>query len=207
MIMIFMIVGVAIFSTSRCLSQATSPDSTQITLPRTNNIPELYPDMEQNGVLEQDIANNENILDFHTLGEPKSLALTHQPGFIWPTNGQLRSGFGYRKRPMGGSSRFHRGIDISAPKGTVIYAAQSGQIVHAARYGLMGKCVIIKHDKDFVTYYAHCTQILVKPGQWVTKGQSIALVGSTGLSTGPHVHFEIRQNGVPLDPLKFVHQN
>jgi len=78
--------------------------------------------------------------------------------------------------------------------------------VHAERYGLMGNCVILKHDNNFASYYAHCSKILVKSGEWVVKGQAIALVGSTGLSTGPHLHFEIRQNGVPINPLKYVQQ-
>ena len=124
--------------------------------------------------------------------------------FRWPAEGRLTSGFGYRQHPMGGGGKFHRGIDIAAEQGTEIYAAQTGRVVHAGWNGLLGKCVIIQHTNDYVTYYGHCSKILIKPNQWVDKGQVIARVGSTGHSTGPHLHFEIHKNGVPVNPMNYL---
>ncbi len=158
---------------------------------------------EANGLDEnQSLAKNQEI--FIPDAKPNKSLLASQSGFGWPVNGHVTSGFGYRQHPMGGGTRFHRGVDIAAELGTPIYAAQSGHVEHADWYGLMGKCVIIKHANDYSTYYAHCSRIVAESGQWVKRGQLIAYVGSTGLSTGPHVHFEIRRNDVPLNPMRFL---
>lgn len=126
-------------------------------------------------------------------------------GFIMPVDGHVTSGFGYRHHPIEGGIRFHSGIDIAAEYRTTIFASQSGRVVTAGWHGLLGKCVIIQHDNDFVTLYGHCSRTLVLAGQQVEKGQAIALVGSTGLSTGPHVHFEIRQKGIAVNPISYMH--
>ncbi|MBN4069545.1 M23 family metallopeptidase, partial [bacterium AH-315-G05] len=100
--------------------------------------------------------------------------------------------------------RRHEGIDIAAPIGTPIIAADGGVVTFAGRRGAYGKLVIINHENGFQTYYAHCNGFNVKVGERVHKGQKIATVGNTGRSTGPHVHFEVRKNGVPVNPLSFV---
>jgi len=119
-------------------------------------------------------------------------------GFLWPSRGVLRSRFGWRY-----VSR-HNGIDISAPLGTSIDAAMAGRVRFAGWYGGYGKTVIIDHGNGVTTLYGHASQLTVHAGQRVEAGQLIARVGSTGRSTGPHLHFEIRVNGRPLDPLKYL---
>lgn len=118
--------------------------------------------------------------------------------FANPTRGRLTSPFGMRW------GRRHEGIDIAAPIGTPIIAADGGVVTFAGRRGAYGKLVIINHENGFQTYYAHCNGFNVKVGERVHKGQKIATVGNTGRSTGPHVHFEVRKNGVPVNPLSFV---
>ena len=97
------------------------------------------------------------------------------------------------------------GLDIATEYGTPVRAAQSGKVIHAGWYGLMGKCVIIQHEDGYVTYYAHLSRVDIDAGVNVARGQHIGDVGSTGLSTGPHLHFEVRRNNVPINPIRLVH--
>jgi LysM repeat protein len=130
--------------------------------------------------------------------------LAKGPDFIWPVRGRLTSKFGYRQHPMGGGRKFHRGIDVAAPVGKSVLAAKSGKVTYASRRGTLGLTVIIDHKDGFQTIYGHNSKILVKVGQKIEQGQQIAQVGSTGLSTGPHVHFEIRKGGRAVDPLPYL---
>ena len=118
---------------------------------------------------------------------------------IWPVKGQLTSRFGNR------SGRHHDGIDIGARRGTSIVAAAEGKVMFAGwgptGYGLM---IIIKHKNDLTTVYAHNSHIHVHKNQMVKKGQKIASVGSTGRSTGPHLHFEVRNDSLPMNPLNYL---
>ena len=118
---------------------------------------------------------------------------------IWPTKGTLTSSFGKR------NGRKHEGIDIAAPKGTPIYSAAEGEVVFSG-WGPTGygKMVIIKHQHHLTTVYAHNSKILVKKGVRVKQGQKISLMGSTGRSTGPHLHFEVRNNTEPKNPIKYL---
>ena len=117
----------------------------------------------------------------------------------WPTKGTLTSSFGKR------NGRKHEGIDIAAPKGTPIYSAAAGEVVFSG-WGPTGygKMVIIKHQHHLTTVYAHNSKILVKKGTRVKQGQKISLMGSTGRSTGPHLHFEVRNNTEPKNPIKYL---
>ena len=124
--------------------------------------------------------------------------------FIFPVNGPITSPFGYRIHPVMGTTRFHSGLDFGVDHGTSIKAADNGVVIVAEWYGGYGNCLIIDHGHDTTTLYGHCSQLFVKQGDGVQKGQSVAAVGSTGMSTGPHLHFEVRQAGTPVDPLGFL---
>jgi len=124
--------------------------------------------------------------------------------FAYPVNARITSGFGNRRHPILGYSRFHAGIDFGAPHGTTIHAADSGQVIFAGWYGGYGRAVIIDHGNGITTLYAHASRLYVSVGQAVGQGQAIAAIGSTGLSTGPHLHFEVRQNGNPVNPMAYL---
>lgn len=120
--------------------------------------------------------------------------------YVWPVHGRITSYFGRRNLGLGTSS-FHRGLDVAAPTGTAIVASRSGTVAFAGWSGSYGYLVRVRHAGGDETWYAHQSRILVNVGQWVDQSQVIGRVGSTGLSTGPHVHFEIRRHGTSLDPL------
>ncbi len=117
--------------------------------------------------------------------------------FIWPTAGKVSSYFGER------DGRPHHGVDIPRPKGSPIHAAKAGTVIAAGWNGDYGKCVDISHGNGVVTRYAHCSKITVKPGDTVSKGELIGLVGETGRASGPHLHYEVRIGGRPVNPTKF----
>ena len=118
-----------------------------------------------------------------------------------PVAGSITSGFGYRLHPIYKVRKMHTGVDISASSGTPIHAAAGGTVVHAGRWGGYGNCVIIDHGGGLATLYAHCSSLAVSSGQEVKQGETVGYVGSTGLSTGPHLHFEVRRDGNPVDPM------
>jgi murein DD-endopeptidase MepM/ murein hydrolase activator NlpD len=124
--------------------------------------------------------------------------------FVFPANANISSGFGNRVHPILGYSRFHAGIDFAASHGSAIRAADSGRVIFSGWYGGYGQTVIIDHGNGVSTLYAHASRLYVNEGQNVQQGQSIAAVGSTGLSTGPHLHFEVRQNGNPVNPMAYL---
>lgn len=124
--------------------------------------------------------------------------------FIMPVNGRLSSGYGYRRHPIYKVRKFHTGIDIAAPSGTPIRCGGDGTVVHAARWGGYGRCIIVDHGGGLATLYGHCSRLAVTKGQSVTQGQVIGYVGSTGMSTGPHLHFEVRRNGRHTNPKSFL---
>jgi murein DD-endopeptidase MepM/ murein hydrolase activator NlpD len=123
----------------------------------------------------------------------------------WPVEGQLTSPFGERDHVMGGGgTRFHAGIDLSVPSGTPVQAAEDGIVVFAGYNGAYGRAVKLDHAHGFSTLYAHNSRVLVHVGQHVKAGQVICLSGSTGRSTGPHLHFEVHKDGWPVDPLSHL---
>jgi murein DD-endopeptidase MepM/ murein hydrolase activator NlpD len=118
----------------------------------------------------------------------------------------LSSGFGYRDDPMNGKSRFHEGVDIVAPRGTPVIAPADGVVVYAGWDNGLGRMVVIAHGYGYSTAYGHCDSLLVGRGERVRRGDVIAYIGSTGRSTGPHLHYEVRLNGKLINPYKFLVQ-
>ncbi|MBR2069694.1 MAG: peptidoglycan DD-metalloendopeptidase family protein [Candidatus Gastranaerophilales bacterium] len=141
-----------------------------------------------------------------TQKEGVSVAVTG--GFVKPVNGKITSPFGWRIHPIFKRKIFHSGLDIAVPYGTPIKAANSGRVIFVGWYSGYGKVVIIDHGNingiPTTTLYAHMSQTLTKQGANIAKGQVIGKVGTTGYSTGPHLHFEVRQKGNPVNPLNFV---
>jgi murein DD-endopeptidase MepM/ murein hydrolase activator NlpD len=126
------------------------------------------------------------------------------PTLLPIADGWYSSNFGYRIDPFTGANSFHEGIDFPADAGTPIVAAASGKVVEAGWHPQYGKVIEIDHGNGLLSRYAHASSILVQDGELVVRGQHIGAVGSTGRSTGPHLHFEVRLNGVPQDPARFL---
>lgn len=135
--------------------------------------------------------------------EEQKLMLSSTPT-IWPVKGWISSGFGYRISPFTGRRVFHEGLDIATKYNAPVKAAAKGIVVFAGRKAGYGKTVIIDHGYGYITKYGHNNALKVKAGDKVGKGDIIAEVGSTGRSTGPHVHYEVLVNGIPVNPLKFI---
>ena len=128
------------------------------------------------------------------------------PQFTMPCRrSRISSRFGYRKDPFTGRRAFHSGVDFAPGYGASAVAAMDGYVKYAGYMGGYGKLVVIRHTNGYTTRYGHLSRILVRKGKYVRQGQQIGKVGSTGRSTGPHLHFEIRKNGRPKNPLDFVH--
>lgn len=127
-------------------------------------------------------------------------------GFRWPlsASGRISSYFGYRDAPTAGASSFHKGIDVAVPTGTTVLASKAGKVVTAAYSSSAGNYVALYHGDGVYTYYMHCSSLKVSVGDRVSGGQKIALSGSTGISTGPHLHFAININGSYVNPLNYV---
>jgi murein DD-endopeptidase MepM/ murein hydrolase activator NlpD len=122
------------------------------------------------------------------------------PAFVLPVSGRPSSGYGLRADPVHGTQVNHRGLDVAAPTGTAVAAAARGTVVHAGPAGTYGNLVTLRHDNGFETRYAHLSAVDVKVGDQVEAGAGVGKVGSTGHSTGPHLHFEVRHDGVAIDP-------
>lgn len=126
------------------------------------------------------------------------------PTFIYPLSGRLSSGFGKRKAPKKGASTYHKGLDFAVPTGTAVRATCGGVVTRAGWGSGYGYCVYIRHPDGKESRYGHCSKVLVKAGQSVKQGEKIALSGNTGVSTGPHLHFEILVGGSQVNPLKYL---
>jgi murein DD-endopeptidase MepM/ murein hydrolase activator NlpD len=123
---------------------------------------------------------------------------------IWPLNGPITSEFGWRTHPIFGTQRYHSGLDIGGDYGLPIVAAASGTVIHSGWISGYGYTVIIDHGGGITTLYGHNESLLVGEGESVSQGQTIAMCGSTGNSTGPHCHFEVRENGEPVSPYSYL---
>ncbi|HTM49614.1 MAG TPA: M23 family metallopeptidase [Bryobacteraceae bacterium] len=123
---------------------------------------------------------------------------------IWPIDGRLMGPFGRRSDPFSGEGAMHTGVDISAPMGTPVKSAADGVVSYAQYYGGYGKLVVITHNTGMQTYYAHLSKFDVIAGQEIRQGELVGRVGSTGRVTAPHLHYEVRVGGVPVNPYRFL---
>lgn len=166
-------------------------------------------------VQEQDAIIKEAEAGLAKIAAEKQAELVKQSGgssragsssYIWPSDCyEITDYFGWREQPCPGASTYHQGVDIGASYGTPIYACASGQVTLAEYYGGYGNCVMIAHNSGYTTLYGHQSELNCYEGQWVEQGQVIGYVGSTGASTGPHIHLSfINSNGDFVDPLNFV---
>ena len=144
-------------------------------------------------------------ISFTPPSRPKPAIRRVNTKLLWPLkSGRISSKFGYRKSPLSGKRQYHSGLDIAAPSGRLIRASANGVVTRSGRIsGGCGYGVFIKHG-EYETIYCHASKVLVKKGDRVKSGQGIAKVGSTGHSTGPHLHFEVRKNNKSYNPLKFL---
>ena len=124
--------------------------------------------------------------------------------FSWPLRGPITSGFGIRTHPFSGDKKFHCGMDIGAEEGSIIRSAGEGTVIFSGWKDAYGNMVVISHENNFLTIYAHNSRLLVGVNEKIKKGQKIALSGKTGAVTGAHLHFEIRKGIVPLNPLRIL---
>ncbi len=123
---------------------------------------------------------------------------------VWPVNGRLMGGFGVRLDPFSGEGAMHTGIDISAAYGTPVHATADGIVIHAGWNGGYGRCVIVDHGNNYQTWYAHLSRMDVIEGQEIRQGEVLGEVGSTGRSTGAHLHYEVRIASTPVNPYRFL---
>lgn len=135
--------------------------------------------------------------------EAQKNMLAHTPA-IRPAKGWITSRFGYRQSPFTGKREIHKGLDIANRKGTPIVATANGVVSFIGKKGLLGNVVIIDHGHGIVTRYAHLDKVKSKQGERVQRGAVIAFMGNTGRSTGPHLHYEVRLNGLPINPSKYI---
>lgn len=123
---------------------------------------------------------------------------------IWPVKGNINSGYGNRWDPFARHNQFHSGLDISGTMGQNIYAPADGKVSWVGKQGAYGNLIVVEHEGHVSTYYGHLSKFAVTVGDTVTRGQIIGYIGATGFATGPHLHYEIRVHGEPINPAKYV---
>ncbi|SFR65111.1 murein hydrolase activator EnvC family protein [Anaeromicropila populeti] len=155
---------------------------------------------------QEELQNNNGNNDSTNQDDTSDSGVVSSEGFRWPLNvsGTITSQFGYRTAPTAGASTYHKGIDIAVSSGTSIVAAAGGTVVTSAYQAAAGNYIMIYHGDSIYTVYMHCSAVYVSVGQEVSQGEVIAAVGSTGVSTGPHLHFGISVNGSYVNPLTYV---
>jgi len=190
----------AVEDTSRKLAEKSGVIHEQVTTPGAGG-PALPMDAQTLEVLEAKMNRLEQDIRAYE-------AILRERGYtpsIWPVNGRLESGFGGRRNPFGGSSyEFHSGQDIDAPSGEPVIAGASGKVVFAGWQNGYGQLVVIDHGGGLTTRYGHLSNIDVIEGQMVSRAEFLGRVGSTGRSTGPHLHYEVRINDEPVNPLQYL---
>ena len=149
------------------------------------------------------MSREESLSELEKLLQNKREMLTHTPS-IWPVHGWVTSGFGFRTDPFTGLAQMHEGLDISNREGTPVIASADGIVSATGKDFTYGNVVVISHGFGIISRYNHLSKILVGAGRKVKRGDIIAEVGTTGRSTGPHLHYEIRVNGIPINPRRYI---
>ena len=154
--------------------------------------------------LESEASSQEQSLsELEKLLQSKKEMLVHTPS-IWPVHGWVTSGFGFRTNPFTGLNQMHEGLDIANRIGTPVIAPADGIVSDTGRDSTHGNVVVISHGFGINSRFLHLSKIVVRAGQKVKRGDKIAEVGTTGISTGPHLHYEIKVNGIPVNPLRYI---
>ena len=154
----------------------------------------------------------ESVEDYNFLRGVNSLALRSHAGAmrtvakpsLWPVDGRLMGPFGQRNDPFSGEGEFHTGVDISAPQGTSVRATADGVVTTSEWSGGYGRLVVVDHGGGIQTYYAHLSRFFVHPGQEIRRGELVGAVGATGRVTAPHLHYEVRLGGAPVNPYRYL---
>jgi murein DD-endopeptidase MepM/ murein hydrolase activator NlpD len=174
----------------------------------------LKGEKDENGLIQQmqtDIerlqseamSREDSLSELEKLLQGKKEMLAHTPS-IWPVMGWVTSGFGFRTNPFTGLTQMHEGMDVSNRVGTSVIAPGSGMISDTGNDLSHGKFVVISHGFGMTTRYNHLSKVLVRAGQKVNRGDKVAEVGTSGKSTGPHLHYEVRVNGIPVNPMRYI---
>ena len=161
--------------------------------------------LRTNGVTRQVLTSSTELFFPGVQHSGRELTLTIGAAFARPANGWVSSGFGPRADPFTGRRRFHRGVDIAAPRGTPVRATQGGRVAAVGRGAVLGNYIIVSHFlAGYSSLYGHLDRIYVGRGEVVRRGETVGRVGSTGRSTGPHLHFEIRRGNIQLNPARLI---
>ena len=149
------------------------------------------------------VSREESLSELEKLLLTKKDMLTHTPS-VWPVHGWLTSGFGFRTNPFTGLNQMHEGLDISNREGTPVIAPADGIVSATGKDFSYGNVVVVSHGFGVTTHFYHLSKILVSAGQKMKRGDKIAEVGTTGKSTGPHLHYEVKVNGIPVNPARYI---
>jgi murein DD-endopeptidase MepM/ murein hydrolase activator NlpD len=183
----------------------SSPSDIREKLKRENDenglIQQMRSDIER--LKSEVMSREESLSELEKLLQSNKEMLAHTPS-IWPVQGWVTSGFGFRINPFTGLNQMHEGMDISNRVGTPLITPADGIISDIGNDWIFGKILVISHGFGMTTRYAHLNKVLVRIGQKVKRGDKIAEVGTSGRTTGPHLHYEVRLNGVPANPMRYI---
>lgn len=197
----------AVIDTSSLQKHYQSIDKKLLTINKYLKARGLKPILAKNagGEESNDVLSNEEITAFYDNYLSKIAYNVAYTPMGYPYLGAITSGYGHRENPFTGENvETHKGLDIRASYGDPVKCTANGKVTFASMRGGYGNCIVIKHGNGFETYYGHLSKILVKVGEEVTAGSKIGKVGSTGRSTGPHLHYEVHQNGKVINPRSFL---